>query len=305
MPKLSIFVTGVCGFMEDFRRVVLVNATRATLFTVNMARQEVIPPHYAFLRFATEQVEQISGAKSLTHRWDVLATPIPTDSATINTEVLFLDHHRIVTPPAQNSAFNPNKTPVDEFGVPPNKADESLEWVLKMSQLLPGSEVPNTLFLTDSPGEEVAAFATFAVGDVVNAYAPLYQFLGTNAASMGVVGNLNRSLSQMVRYDLEVADPIVVRCPVFADGPKRRPFDVTFKQGLENPWMILGLSALDDILQLSTVDRGEGRPDFHSRLLYRMSKTLYSDFDVVLPQGEPQPPTAEIGVPRCIPALFG
>lgn len=306
MPTLSIFVTGVCGFMEDFKRVVLVNATQPSLFTVNSDRQVVVPPHYAFLRFATDQVDVVAGAKSLKHAWDVLATPIPMmHTGTISTEVLFLDHHRVVPPAAQNTTFNPNKDLIEEIGIPQTTGDESLEWVLRMSQLLPGSQVPNPDYLTDKPGESIAAFATFAVGDVVNAYAPLYQFLGTNAISMGIVGRLNRSLSQMVRYDLQVADPIVIQCPLFAEGPKRAPFYVSFKTGLTNPWMILGLSALDDILQLTTVDSGEGSPDFHSRLLYRMSKTLYGDFDVILPQGEPQPPTAEIGVPRCVPALFG
>jgi hypothetical protein len=318
MPKLTVFLTGIVGFTPDFTRALMVNAPHASVLTVppdsqGKERQPVpIPGHAAYVRYPTELVDKVGGLQvPVRHNWDTLGKFFPGGDPIVPTSLLFLDHHEVVLP-VSSDPFQRDLAPINNSLLPVlSNGPASLNWVVGMGELGNGSanvfKIDQSLLNDVKPGDDVAAFVRLRNGRVSSGAAD-FQFQAVKPSDpQKSLGTLNRSVAQMVRCDLNVTtDPIVIKCRHYGSSQETatsaRNLAIRFKPGVVNPWIVAGLSSLEDLFQLSTVDKENGQPDYHFRLLYRLAETKVDDKDVILPFGNVPSNDRELGAPRCVPA---
>jgi hypothetical protein len=238
------------------------------------------------------------------HRWNTQGRfPLATDR--VDTSILFLDHHEVVLPPSTD-VLKPNLAP---RGIPPVSTEpSSLNWVVDMAELGANATISPDLLDDFDPGDRVAAFVRFKSGTLMSR-AVGFEFNAVGLDSLTTpVGSLNRPVAQLIQCDVNVPDPVVVKCRYYGKTPSSASLGITFKPGIQNPWLVVGLSALEDILQLSTIDHGDGTPapDYHFSLLYGLTGNmsvagLIANSQIVLPLGRTPAGTRELGAPKCVP----
>jgi len=299
MPKLTVYFNGIVGFTEDFTRALMVHRPQATIFDPGGGKKPIsIPGHSAYLRLPHRDVDPES-AKQLTtlHRWDALAMKnIFDEPGRIATYLRFLNHHQIELPQASEA----HKVETGSM----ETHSKSVEWVASMKELGGTATKIDPRYLDDAnPSEELSAFVRMTSGVVSTAIVSDYKFAAVKPSDINAkAGLLDRSVAQLVQWELTAPDPIVVTCTHYGKDGSDDTFTIRYKSGLAKSWLMIGASALEDLFQLSTVDKGVGEPDYHFRLLYDLFAEKPHDDEVLLPIGiVDKKPDRELGAPRCVP----
>lgn len=303
MARLTVFFNGIVGFTQSFRRALMVQQPHATLFDPGDGNDSItIPGHSAYLRLPAQDIDQTSVLQNVTiyHRWDALAMKnLLPGAARVPTLIRFLNHHEVRLPQPTTNNLTVKDGELNQANL------DSTRWVATMDDLGSSATDVDPEYLKDNPGEQIAAFVRLTGGTVSTGIVSEYKFSGVKpGAGNAKSGSLDRPVAQLVRWDFETVDnPMVLKCSFYGGGGVDVGFEIKFKRDLSQSWIMIGASALEDLFQLSTVEKGIGQPDYHFRLLYQLTKTPKpKDPAVALPLGEIESSDSkEIGVPRCVP----
>jgi hypothetical protein len=304
-----VFVTGIAGFVEDYRRVVAVNAPQPRLmkFTEGgMQREIVIPAHFPHLRVPFDYVDEESKKRMITHEWNVSAAlgvfpPFDDLSFKRKTLVQFLRSREVVLPDSDTEAS------VDETelgDIKPSEDDEtSALWLPTLSSLGATATTIDPKHVVENPDPNfVAAYIRFPNGLIEAAQISEFRF-GATSLEGHASGTLNRNVAILMVCSIEVPDhSFDVTCRSFQGDPN--DIVITFIEDKLDPWMVFVCSSLEDAFQLPTNEDKYGT-DFHLRLVYELVQGPFTDADVALMKSIVPPPTGKpLGAGKCVPPRF-
>lgn len=312
MRELSVFVTGIAAFVEDYRRVLAVDAPDPVRMTVGSGRGEtsdvVIPAHFPYVRVPLGHVDDVTLQQfRITQDWDVSVAPdqFPPDNAQTShlirqTVVRFLRYHEVVLPDSDTAptvdlkALNATKLPTG--------ADKtSLEWVTSMTELGTTAVRIDPRHVTANP-TDVAAYVRFPKGHISTAFVTKFKFVSVNAVDAKPSGSLDQAVAQLIVCTINVPDDaFTVTCRGYNGASD---FNIVFKAGVAKPWMVFACTSLEDALQLRPPMFGL---DHHFRLVYKLADSTVRATDIALPKSI-QPanvgPARPLGEGGCVPPRF-
>jgi hypothetical protein len=323
MRDFSVFVTGIAAFVGDYRRVLAVDAARPTTMNVtdeNGKTSEVtVPAHFPYLRLPTQHIDDATAsAIAIGQDWDVSAAPgaFPPDGGpnpfNRSTLVQFLHFHEVVLPDSESPAdvdmtpLNANGIPIvdQKEGQPPPDATSAL-WLPSMNNLGTPKKRIDSKHITANP-VEIAAYIRFPKGRVSTASATNFKFVSVSPADGKAAGPFNRAVAQLMVCTMKVPDEaFTVKCRDYRTNDQKS-FDINFKAGIPQPWMVFACTSLEDALQLPSVEEKFG-VDYHFRLVYNLAEGTVTDADVALPKSISPPEVGAdepLGAGRCVPPLF-
>jgi hypothetical protein len=308
MSTMEVFFTGICSFVQGQTRVLMVDArdARVSAFDPKVA----IPAHIPHIRFLLDDLDMeetlARSGKSepfwFQQLWNGPASVLGGGSTP--TGVVILDHHQVVLPPCSDPRET-DSTPLR--GPTPAIEDRfSWRWMTQIGEISPGSEQVRADCLTDPPTGPVAAYVRIDNG------------LFDAVSADGTTRDLSRSVAQLTSVLLHpTGNPLSLRAVSYAppggDEPsietlapphiRLRDFELVFNK--PDVKLFVGISALDDVLQISDPRAGIGNPDYHFELVYDLSAN--PPRHISLPRARPihSAPAHEVGFPRCVPPDFG
>lgn len=310
MRELSIYVTGIAAFVEDYRRAIAVNALQPAAMEVE-GKLVTVPAHFPYVRLPFDQIVDPENY-SISHDWSTSAAPGIFPNVIEPTLVKFLRFHEVIlpdskTPPTiDDTPLNATRIPIRTAtpGGPPVD-DTSVLWLAPMEFLTSASTI-DPQHVVENPGEAVAAYVRFPKGRISTASPTSFKFVSVSAADGTPAGQLDQAVAQLMVCRLSVPEEaFTVLCRDYRDGGKN-DFAINFTAGAQNIWMVFACTSLEDALQLPSVEDQFG-VDTHFTLVYRLAQSVKDD-DVVLPKslipqenvGDPKP----LGAGRCVPPRF-
>jgi hypothetical protein len=319
MSTMEVFFTGICSFVKGQTRVLMVDArdARVSAFDPTVA----IPAHIPHVRFLLDDLdidETLARSGKSDPFWFQQLWNGPVEvlgGGTTPTGVVILDHHEMVLPPSSD----PLQRDSTALGGPtPGTEDRfSWRWMAQIGEISPGAEEVRADCLTDPPTGPVGAYVRIDNGLLrVRAVPSAYVFDVVNPD--GAARDLGRSVAQLTSVMLHpTGNPLSLRAVSYAapggDEPsieatapphvRLRDFELVFNK--PDVKIFVGISALDDLLQISDPRAGVGNPDYHFELVYDLSANRPSHFS--LPRARPirGSEAREVGFPRCVPPDFG
>lgn len=327
MRKLSVYVTGIPAFVEDYRRAIAVNALTPTTVQVGQECGHVedvtIPAHFPSVRVPFNHIEDPQNYPT-GHDWNVAAAPgvFPPDdpanptSPVRSTLIKFLRFQEVELPPSTTPASIDN-TPLNATGIPvdvqvangPAPDASSLLWLAPMSSLGTSATAIDPRHVVKNPSEDVAAYIRFPYGKMSTAVATRFKFVAVTAVNGTQTGTLDRAVAQLVVCQLDVPDDAFsVWCRDYLPTGGAGHFQIRFKRDIPDPWLVFSCTSLEDTFQLPMGEETL-RTDFHFRLVYRLAAGRVAAQDIALPQAVN--PAAHLGVPRplgaggCVPPVYG
>jgi hypothetical protein len=304
MRELSVYVTGIAAFVEDYRRVMAVNAIQPTAVKV-AGRQVTVPAHFPYVRIPRDHVAEPES--SISHEWNTMAVPGLFADPRQKTFVRFLHFHEVVLPDTDPDQPSLDETPINATGLPVMEQEEnglpedhsSVLWLAPMEKLTKASTI-DPRHVVKNPGVDVAAYIRFPKGRISTAAPTPFRFVAVKEADGKTTGQLNQAVAQLMVCKMKVPDDAFeVKCRDYRNNGAN-DFTIQFKGGVADPWMVFACTSLEDALQLPSagVDFGV---DTHFRLVYRLVAALKED-DVVLPKSIPPAPNAKpLGGGGCVP----
>jgi hypothetical protein len=306
----QVFVTGIAGFVEDYRRVVAVNAPQPRSMKITEAgsqREIVIPAHFPYLRVPFDYVDEESKKRMITHDWNVSAAlgvfpPFDT-SLTRKTLVQFLRSREVVLP---DSETEPSVDETELRGRMPSEdaGDEtSALWLPTLSSLGASATMIDPKHVVEDPDPNfVAAYIRFPSGVIETARTSDYKF-GATSLDGHASGTLNQAVALLMVCTMDVPDDAFdVTCRSYQG---QEDIVITFSGNMPNPWMVFVCSSLEDAFQLPTNEDKYGT-DFHFRLVYELVQGPFTNADIALPKSIAPPPGGRpLGAGKCVPPRFG
>lgn|GEM_PF-4903036 len=312
MRELSVYVTGIAAFVEDYRRVVAVDASHPVTMTVagerGQSNQVTVPGHFPYLRMPFDHIEDPENY-AISHDWDTSAAPgvFPDpEGDNIQPSLLKFLHYQEVVLPDSTTPASVDMTPLNATGLPiKNQDDASVLWLPTMESLGTPARTIDPKHVVANP-TEIAAYIRFPNGRMTTAFPTQFKFVSVSAADGKAAGTLNRAVAQLVVCKMDVPDEaFTVVCRDYQAGGGSGDFNVNFKAGMAEPWMVFACTSLEDAFQLPTVDEKFGI-DLHFRLVYSLAQGTVTEADIALPKsinpgpGVPRP----LGAGKCVPPLF-
>lgn len=315
MRELSVFVTGISAFVEDFRRVVAVNAPEPVSMKVAGEKGRstfvTIPAHLPYLRVPLNQVDTATqGRFKILHDWDVSLVPkaFPADGPNLlirQTLVRFLKFYEVELP-ASDTEPDVNLTELNPTRLPTAADEQSLRWLTPMTSLGTSAVRIDPRHVERDP-VDVAAYVRFPKGRISSAFVTNFKFESVTAADAKPAGNLDQAAAQLVVCRMNVPDEALtdgklrVNCRGYNGAAD---FQIDFLPEVEKPWMVFACTSLEDAFQLRT-ERMFG-VDHHFRLVYKLAEQDVRDTDIALPKSVPPPVGAgkPLGEGGCVPPVF-
>jgi hypothetical protein len=304
------------GFKDDFRHVVMRNTPDPEVLTFGTdetTQHLAIPAHIPYVRVHKDHVDPDTGGRMrIAQDWNVDGVPLfTTDQAgNVPTFLKFLDHHEVVLPPSSDPPTRA-ATVINGTRVP-NGDGDSLGWLPRMADLGTDATTIEPKYLDPvNPGEHIAAFVRMPNGRISTKLATDYKFKAVKPDdTKGSVGTLDQAAAHVLACEMSVPDEtFAVNLRDFSgDGDD---FMITFPPGEPKPWILVGCTSLEDTMQLRTVDKSFGKPDYHFSLLYGLAQQTGKKTEIALPFGiQPETPTGmsvspkPLTGPHCVPARF-
>jgi hypothetical protein len=319
MREFSVYITGIMSFVEDYRRAVAVNASRPIAMTVSkgpgLSENVTVPAHFPYVRIPINYLDDTMLSRfAIAHDWDISAAPgvfpiqNPDDPESVirQTVLKFLHFHEVVLP-ASDTPPSVDDTPLNDTGIPDHDTDgASIGWLASMESLGTPAKTIDPRHVVKDP-LDVAAYIRFPQGEISTAVATNFKFVSVSAFDGRLMGTLHQAVAQLLVCTLEVPDDeFTVSCRDYRSGDVG-DFDITFRAGVPEPWMVFACTSLDDAFQLPSVDEKYGT-DTHFRLVYGLAKGIVTDVDIALPKSlTPAPnsgPARPLGSGHCIPIGF-
>jgi hypothetical protein len=298
MGNLTIIFNGIAAIADEHKRVLLVNARTPRVSSADPS--VAIPAHFAYVRFL---VNDLTSAKRSSQYFEHdYRIPPPLDSPSdedgnpvrvARSGVVFLNHHEILLP----------RTVAKQQGT--GTAADLADMQAIDANL--GTVKPE--FLTEQPGESIAGFVKLPSDNVAVPFIPKYEFVFKNAK--GAEKGDKKQLGQIFAQTVTSRGPFTINFRQFLFEEEIGPDDFSLQFREDTNWIIIGISSLEDLLQIEGREEGFDRPDFHFELVYGLSSTEAKGDDIFLPQAiKPMPPPGGVGegkeldYPRCIPPNF-
>ena len=284
--ELTMTFTGICCFLQEFRRVVLLDARQPRPARNNA--MAIIPSHYAYIRFPAKRVLERDGLPSIDPSLRkfrfTFVDPITGESE--DQIVCLLDQMQIALEPQPVfREHTVNRTVPSNLEIPnPNVPgdSESVHWVADMALIHEDMAYVDERYLDDRPPRNIAAFAVFSdlrndqnnramhssikVTRVADDHS--WEFLPPigavkQALAFGVTAEMTLPQTDVVKIVLSTFDPVEVRTfPIELDARGGGPIHIT-----------VGNSPLDGILQIGhTHPALNGTPNYDFELFYELSK---------------------------------
>jgi len=131
MRELSVYVTGIAAFVEDYRRVVAVDASHPITMTVagerGQSNQVTVPGHFPYLRMPFDHIEDPENY-AISHDWDTSAAPgvFPDpEGDNIQPSLLKFLHYQEVVLPDSTTPASVDMTPLNATGLPIKNQDDA------------------------------------------------------------------------------------------------------------------------------------------------------------------------------------
>lgn len=307
MLKLRVTITGIAGFVDKFKRVVIPDASVARVSRNNPGVS--IPAHFAYVRFNKDNIKKdangfkrpIACVYKKPRRGDMSAVT-PIDSV-----VGFLKNRRIVVASRVTSAHSANmKRPQnDELPHPDTDERKSLHWLSRVDAALGSAGEMDAIYRSDMPPLNVAAFMKLDQAHVETGY----MFEDRKFSFQPNTTNYRRALSIGVDavFDIDPAETEVKLDFVSFNPEDAGTISVVLvpETGANDIDIVIGNAPLDSILQVG--HRHEcvsGMPNYDFELFYDLSRkrpTTIWPIPVCEPVvGKPK----DLGSENCPPATF-
>lgn len=315
MRKFKVYVTGIAAFVEDYRRVVAINASHPQVLTITengVPRQVTIPAHFPYIRVPEKQVDDDT-AQRMPHfqDWNVVAAKgaLPPDddhslqSATIRQTLMKFLHGQEVVLPDSPTPLSNDEAALGTSPTPSNGNKNSVLWLPSLQSLgAKATKIDQKHIVKNPDPNVVAAYIRFPKGRMTTAVASDFQFVSVSLDG-STLAPLNRVVAQLLLCEMDVPDtPFTVICRSYNGDSD---FPITFKAGVQQPWMVFACTSLEDALQLPAVEEKFGI-DFHFRLIYGLLEGNVKDGDIALPKSIlPAPGAKPLGAGKCIPPHVG
>jgi hypothetical protein len=315
MREFSVYTTGITSLVEDYRRAVAINAPRPITMTVSkgpgQSENVTVPAHLPYVRVPINHLDDTTLSQfTISHDWDVSVAPgvfpnqdIANPNSLIRpTVVKFLHFHEVVLPPSDTPP-SVDDTPLNNTGIPSDKDRTSIHWLASMKSLGTPATTIDPRHVVKDP-VDVAAYLRFPQGRISTAFATNFKCVSVSALDGKLVGTLHQAVAQLIVCKLNVPDEeFTVLCRDYGSGDAG-DFEITFKAGVPDPWMVFACTSLDDAFQLPSVEEKFGT-DMHFRLVYGLAAGAVPDDYIALPKsinpapngGGPRP----LGSGHCIP----
>jgi hypothetical protein len=304
-----VFVTGIAGFVEDYRRVVAVNSPRPRSIRIidgGIQREVTIPAHVPHLRVPVDYVtEKTKKDIPITHDWNITAAqgafpPFEDLSPTRKTLVQFLHSREVELPPSDTE---PDVDDTELGGSMPSEAkkdETSALWLPTLSSLGARATTIDPKHVVRDPDPNfVAAYMRFPNGVIETAQTSDFRF-GATSLDGHASGTLNRAVALLMVCTMEVPnEAFEVTCRSYQG---EAPIIITFIKEKPDPWMVFVCSSLEDAFQLPSVEEKYGT-DFHFRLGYELVQGPFTDADIALPKSI-APSGKPLGAGKCVPLRF-
>ncbi|HYI11552.1 MAG TPA: hypothetical protein VEK57_21020 [Thermoanaerobaculia bacterium] len=316
MREFSVFVTGIAAFVEDYRRALAVHAPRPVSVKIREGRRHsdyaTIPAHFAHVRVPLNDVDAATQTLfPIMHDWNVAEVPgvFRADNPPLandmvrQTLVKFLRFQEVILPDSETPATL-DEAALTATGIPTPADKTSVRWLASMESLGTTAKTIDPRHIVENP-TDVAAYIRFPNGRISTAFAPQFKFVSVNALDAKPAGILDQAVAQLVvcRFDVSGA-AFTVKCRGYNGGDS---FDITFKEGVAEPWMVFACTSLEDALQLR-LDGDKFGVDLHFQLVYALAEGQVSDAEVALPKSiDPAPGIGEgkpLGAGGCVPIRF-
>ena len=302
MRNFHVFVTGIAGFVEDFRRVVAVSAPqprRMRIVESGVRRDVLIPPHFPYLRIPLDHADADTQARMrILQDWNVSAAtgafPPFNENPIRQTLVKFLHSQEVILPDSETpAALNANDILQD---------DRSALWLPTLSTLGAQAATIDPKHITKDPDPNVvSAYLRFPKGLIETAKVSEFKF-GSISLDGHAAGTLNRALPVLMVCTMSIPnDAFTVVCRSYQG---EADFEIGFLADKDDPWMVFVCSSLEDALQLPSTEPKFGT-DFHFGLAYDLVQGPITEEDVALPKSSALAPDVKpLGAGKCIPPRF-
>jgi hypothetical protein len=300
---LTMTFTGICCFLQEFRRVVLLDARQPRPARNNA--MAIIPSHYAYIRFPAKRVLERDGVPlidpslvidpSLKKFRFTFVDPMTGESE--DQIVCLLDQMQIALEPQPVSRVHTiNTTVPTNLEIPnPNEPGDSasLHWVADMALIHEDMAYVDERYLEDRPPRNIAAFAVFddlrATPEKPNKRAMNSSIKVTRVADdhswefVPAIGAVKQALAFGVTAEMTLPQTDVVTIVLSTFDPVEvRDFRIELDASDGGPIHIaVGNSPLDGILQVGhTHPALNGTPNYDFELFYELSKRQTAAFPI-------------------------
>jgi len=319
MREFSVFVMGIAAFVEDYRRVVAVNASRP--MTLTLVKEEgghsedvTVPAHFPYVRVPFNHVDVDTQQRfAISQDWDISAAPgaFPSDPGNPNpmirqTLVRFLSSHEVILPVESDTPPSVDLTPLNQNGIPIAADRHSALWLPSLDSMgAKKTKIDPVHIVKDPNPDAVAAYIRFPRGRISTATPTDFRFVSVTPVDGKKSGSLNRAVAQLMACKMSVPDgAFVVSCRDYRAVGALPPFEIKYKAGIANPWMVFASTSLEDALQLPSVEEQFGI-DHHFRLVYGLAEGPVGADDIALPKSiTPESGAKPLGTGRCVPPLL-
>lgn len=293
---LTMTFTGICCFLQDFRRVVLLDARQPRPARNNA--MAIIPSHYAYIRFPEDRCVFIDPA--LRQFRFTFVDPVTGDSE--KQIVCLLDQMQISLVPRPTGKHEVNKRTPSNPKIPnPNIPGdcETVYWVADMATIHEDMAYVDERYLDDRPPGNILAFAVFDDWRDENPRAMRSSIKVTRVADdhswefVPAIGKVDQALAYGVTAKMTLPDSDVVEIVLSNYDPVEDPdrsFSIKLKGSVEpkegpkqypSIHVAVGNSPLDGILQVGhTHPALNGTPNYDFELFYELSKRRTAAFPI-------------------------